>query len=147
MATTIDTAPATSYLVVDDDPADTITVADGPPESGFQTTEVSYGAGASAVIFANKTDFTLDGDGQGDKVSFDNPDPAALLTAQIIQNLGAGSTNTGVNPNAGSPDSAAAAHANGHAQCPDQHRWDFHQQQRRGVALPRQRFSLSVRDL
>src|SRR5215472_15659413 len=106
MATTIDTTPATSSLILDTNPADTITVADGPPESGFQTTEVSYGAGASAYIFANKTNFTLDGDGQGDKVFLDNPDPAAGLTSLTIQNLGAGSTITGVNPNAGSPDIA-----------------------------------------
>src|SRR5215472_18498667 len=108
MATTIDTTPATSSLILDTNPADTITVADGPPESGFQTTAVSYGAGANAYIFANKTNFTLDGGAKGDKVFLDNPDPAAGLTSLTIQDLGAGSTITGVNPNAGSPDIAVA---------------------------------------
>jgi len=108
MATTVDTVPATNFAFADANPADTITVADGPPENGFQTTEFSYAAGATAVIFANKTNFTLDGGGQGDKVFLDNPDPAAGLTSLTIQNLGTGSTITGVNANAGSPDVAVA---------------------------------------
>src|SRR5258708_40136977 len=102
MATIIDTTPAANLTINDTNNADTITVADGPGENGFQTTQVT--TGTNTTIFANKTAATIDGGNKGDSVVLDNPDPAAAMQSLTITNLGAGSTINGGNPNANSPD-------------------------------------------
>src|SRR5471030_1123528 len=98
MTTTIDTTPAAGLVISDTNNADTITIADGPAENGFQTTQVITATNTS--IFANKTAVTIDGGNKGYNVVFDNPDPAAGLQSLVVQNLGAGSTINGSNPNA-----------------------------------------------
>jgi hypothetical protein len=56
MATTVDTTPSASLQFNDTATGDTITVMDGPPESGFQTTDIATAAnGGSSFILANKT--------------------------------------------------------------------------------------------
>src|SRR6516225_7511505 len=103
MTTTIDTTPATSLQINDTTSADTITVSDGPAESGFQTTQVA--TASNTTILANKTNLVIDGGGKNDKVVLDNPDPAAGLQSLTIQNLGTGEIDGG-NSNANSPDIA-----------------------------------------
>src|SRR5258708_4824434 len=105
---TIDTAPAASFTFNDFAVADTIFVADGPFESGFQTTQLTYANGISTYIFANKTAVTIDGQNQGDSVVLDNTDPAFGMQSLTVQNLGTGGTIKGGNPNAGGADIAVA---------------------------------------
>ena len=108
MTTTIDTNPAANLTINDANTADVITVSDGPAENGFQTTQVSGTAnGGFTYIFANKPVVTIDGGNKGDKLVFNNRDPAAGLQSLTVQNLGTGSTIDGSNPNANSPDIAA----------------------------------------
>src|SRR5216683_419033 len=106
MTTTIDTTPATTLTINDANNADTITVADGPVENGFQTTQVT--TATDTTIFANKIAAMIDGGNKGDNVVLDNPDPAAGLHQLIITNLGGTGTINGGNPNAGGPDIAVA---------------------------------------
>src|SRR5258708_25977654 len=106
MTTSIDTAPAVSPTFNDFTVGDTIVVADGPLESGFQTTQFTYANGTSTYIFANKSAVTLDGQSQGDSVVLDNPDPAFGMQSLAVQNLGAGGAISGGNPNAGGADIA-----------------------------------------
>src|SRR5579864_6124898 len=108
MPTIVDTTVAPTLAITDPTPADTITVADGPPEGGFQTTQFTTGIGTSTYIFANKTAVTIDGGNHGDNVLLDNPDAATGLASLTLQNLGTGSTITGSNPTANSPDIAVA---------------------------------------
>jgi hypothetical protein len=95
MTTIVDTSPAAGFTINDFSTADTITVADGPPENGFQTTELTLSNGTLNYIFANKTAVTIDGQNLGDHVILDNPDPATGLTSLTLQNLGTGSTING----------------------------------------------------
>ena len=101
--TTIDTIAAPNDTFTDPNPADTVTIEDGPLESGFQTTEIASPA-IGAYIFANKTNFTFNGDNQGDNVILDNPDPATGLSSLTITNLGGVGSITGGNPAANGPD-------------------------------------------
>src|SRR5476651_2058730 len=103
MTTIIDTTPVASQTIIDSTAADTIFVADGPTESGFQTTELTLVNGTLNYIFANKTAVTIDGGNHGDAVVFDNPDPAAGMTSLTVQNLGTGGTINGGDPNANIP--------------------------------------------
>jgi hypothetical protein len=107
MTTTIDTAPSAGLVISDANTSDTITIADGPAENGFQTTQVT--TATDTTIFANKTAVVIDGANKGDNVVFNNPDPAAGLQTLVVQNLGTGSTINGSNPNAQSPDVVASA--------------------------------------
>src|SRR5258708_16726876 len=101
MTTTIDTTPAGGLQINDTNNADTITVADGPAENGFQTTQVV--TATNTTIFANKIAIAIDGGNKGDSVVLDNPDPAAGLHQLIITNLGGTGTINGGNPNASGP--------------------------------------------
>ena len=103
MTTTIDTTPAASFTIVDNHIADTIFVADGPVENGFQTTELFFFNGTNNYIFANKTAVTIDGGNTGDPLVFDNPDPPTGMLSLTVQNLGTGSTINGGDPNANIP--------------------------------------------
>jgi hypothetical protein len=102
MTTTIDTAPAGSYTVFDNTSADTITVSDGPPENGFQTTQITDAT--DTFILANKSAVIIDGSNLAHTVHLDNPDPAAGLQVLTIQHLGNGSVIDGSNSVASSPD-------------------------------------------
>src|SRR5258708_21728386 len=106
MATTIDTNPAVNLPINDANNADTITVADGPVGSWFQTTQVI--TATDTIIFANKTAVTIDGGSHGDSRVFDNPDPAAGLESLPVQHLGRTGAIVGSDPNATSPDIALA---------------------------------------
>ncbi len=107
MTTTIDTTPAGGLQINDTNNADTITVADGPAENGFQTTQVA--TATNTTIFANKTFVVIDGGNHGDSVVLNNPDPAAGWVSLNVQNLGGTGTINGSNPNASGPDIAVAA--------------------------------------
>src|SRR5215813_10679932 len=106
MTTTVDTTPAVGFLISDANATDTITIADGPPANGFQTTQVT--TKTDTTIFANKVAVVIDGGNKSDNVVFNNPHAAAGLQVLVVQNLGTGSTINGSNPNANSPDVAVA---------------------------------------
>src|SRR5258708_34293663 len=103
MTTIVDTAPASNFTIVDNHLAETIFVVDGPIESGFQTTELTFFNGTLAYIVANKTAVTIDGGAGGDALVFDNPHPATGMLSLTVQNLGAGSTLNGGHPNPNAP--------------------------------------------
>ena len=77
-----DTAPAASYTVVGTAGPDFVTISDGP--GGTTTISAST---FESVTFANKTNVVFDGQGGGDFVSFDNPNPATGLSSLIVTNV------------------------------------------------------------
>jgi hypothetical protein len=84
-------------------PGETFTVIDG----SSNTTEVDQSNGVSDT-FSGFSNAVIDGNNGGDKVFFNYPTAVGSLAVLTVQNLGAGSTITGVNPNAGGPDIAVA---------------------------------------
>src|SRR5262245_15541078 len=87
IAPIIDTVTAASLTINGTAGSDAITVTDGGIVNGFQTTQVSSPTFES-VTFANKGTMIIDGQGGGDTVSFNNPNPATGLTAVTLRGVG-----------------------------------------------------------
>jgi Ca2+-binding RTX toxin-like protein len=82
-----DTVAAATLVINGTAGADAITVTDGGLVGGAQTTQVSSPTFES-IRFANKLTVTIDGQGGGDTVSFNNPNPAAGLNAFSVKGVG-----------------------------------------------------------
>src|SRR5262245_41308188 len=82
-----DTVAAASLTIFGTGSNDAIAVTDGGVVNGFQTTQVSA-PGFESIRFANKTTVTIDGNGGGDTLTFNNPTPAAGLTTLNVTNVG-----------------------------------------------------------
>jgi trimeric autotransporter adhesin len=88
-----DTTIATTFTINGTAGADSISITDGGLVGGVQTTQVASSTFES-VRFANKGTVTIDGHGGGDRVSFNNPNPAAGLTTLNLTGVD-GVTETG----------------------------------------------------
>ena len=95
MSAIIITNPNSSLAIADGASGDPISLLNGPPENGFQTSELVDATGTT--IFANQTNFTIDGGNTNHLVTLDNPNPAAGLESAFIEDLGTGSEIEGVN--------------------------------------------------
>ena len=95
MSAIIITNPNSSLAIADSASGDPISLLNGPPENGFLTSELVDATGAT--IFANQTNFTIDGGNTKHLVTLDNPNPAAGLESISIKDLGTGSEIEGVN--------------------------------------------------
>src|SRR5262245_3968181 len=82
-----DTVAAATLVINGTAGADNIVVADGGLVGGVQTTTVSSNTFES-ITFANKGQVTIDGQGGGDTVSFNNPNPAFLLMELDLKGVG-----------------------------------------------------------
>jgi trimeric autotransporter adhesin len=96
IAPVTDTVAAVSFVFSATAGADAIAITDGGMVDGFQTTQISAPSFES-IRFANKTTFTINGNGGGDTVSFNNPIPATGLTTLNVVNVGAVSQTGAVN--------------------------------------------------
>jgi hypothetical protein len=83
-----DTVAAATLVIKGTAGKDVIEVTDGGLVNGQQTTQVSA-ATFESIRFANKTTVTIDGNGDFDTLSFNNPTVAAGLIEMDVTNVGA----------------------------------------------------------
>lgn len=87
-----DTVPSANFTFTAPPGPQTVNVVNGPPVSGFQTTQVASGdtpPGWELINFANKTNATISTQGGDDAVTLNNPAPATGL-ASLTLNTGGG---------------------------------------------------------